>query len=75
MYPKKGNRLAAMTFSISMDSLDLTEKGTNSQTGLQHELTPQIEFWRGIVLGTVAGMVIAVWSYSLFDRAPKFLQR
>lgn len=33
----------------------------------ENRLAPKIDFWKGIVLGTLAGMAIAAYTYSIAD--------
>jgi hypothetical protein len=36
-------------------------------------LTTNTDFWRGLLLGTMTGMVIAAFTYGIVDRTPKLL--
>jgi hypothetical protein len=41
------------------------------QDRLVHKITAQIEFWKGVMAGTMAGMAIAAITYEILDRRPR----
>lgn len=37
----------------------------------QHKIIAKIEFWKGTMLGVMAGMTIAAFTYDIVDRSGK----
>jgi hypothetical protein len=46
----------------------------NLQTGTENGTAEHAEFWKGIVLGTMVGMIIAAFTYEIVDRDMKKLK-
>ncbi|MGC2161563.1 MAG: hypothetical protein WA634_06635 [Silvibacterium sp.] len=49
----ESNRLPAPRLSLNMDNME--------------KLAAQTDFWRGILFGAMAGMVIATYAYAITD--------
>jgi hypothetical protein len=76
--PEKGNRRPAEGVLFLMNSNNRIEKTTSTHAdwkpALRPELAQRAEFWRGILMGAMAGMAVATWTYSIFDRVPNLLR-